>query len=174
MNGYGRHVDMPFNPYDEYHTYGVQVDPDPAAPTEHAIISYLLDGKVTNTFKTRDYGNRYNTFITKAIKEGHEKTAWDFAITGQIGGRDSNGIGYPEDKNPDLRETSLYVDWVRVYTREQSRPEEIEKPNWPEKEGFAYSSRTVEKRTFEPKMYWYPVPESEILRTGWEQNPKWN
>ena len=83
-------------------------------------------------------------------------------------------FGYPEDKNPDLRETSLYVDWFRVYTREQSRPEEIEKPNWPEKEGFAYSSRTVEKRTFEPKMYWYPVPESEILRTGWEQNPKWN
>lgn len=174
VNGYGRHVDMPFNPYDDYHTYGVQVDPDPEAPTEHAIISYLLDGKVTNTFKTRDYGSRYNTFITKAIKEGHEKTAWDFAITGQIGGRDSNGIGYPEDKNPDLREISLYVDWVRVYTREQSHPDEIEKPNWPEKEGFTYGSRTVEKRTFEPKMYWYPIPESEILRTGWEQNPKWN
>lgn len=174
VNGYGRHTDMDFDPYDGYHTYGVQVEPDPEAPDEHAVISYLLDGEVTNSFRTRDYGNRYNTFITKALSEGNAKTAWDFAVTGQIGGRDDNGIGYPEDKNPDLREISMYIDWVRVFTREPYEPDEPEKPDWPEKEGYSYSVRTVEKRVFEPKMYWYPIPESEILQTGWEQNPQWN
>lgn len=100
----------------DFHTYGVQVDPDPVSPDKHAIISYLLDGKVTNTFKTIDYDDRYNTFITKAIAEGREKRTWDIAITGQIGGKNENGIGYPEDRNANLRNVSMDVDWVRVFT----------------------------------------------------------
>ena len=40
--------------------------------------------------------------------------------------------------------------------------------------GYSYSAKIVEERSFEPKMYWYPIPQSEILQTGWEQNPKWD
>ena len=119
-------------------------------------------GKVTNTFKTIDYDDRYNTFITKAIAEGREKRTWDIAITGQIGGKNENGIGYPEDRNANLRNVSMDVDWVRVFTRDETEPEIPEKPEYPV-EKFDYSRAVVEKRVFDSKMYWYPIPESEIL-----------
>lgn len=173
VNGYGRHTILNFDPGKEYHVYGVQIDPDPDAPKEHAIISYLLDGKVTNTLKTKDYGNRYNEFVLKAFREGREKTAWDIAITAQIGGWDANGIGYPEDRDKNLREVDMDIDWVRVYTRENSDPDQPDAPSWPAKEGFSYAPFTVEQRVFEPRMYWYPVPETEMLQTNWTQNPQW-
>lgn len=132
-----------------------------------------MDGKVTNTFKTIDYDDRYNTFITKAIAEGREKRTWDIAITGQIGGKNENGIGYPEDRNANLRNVSMDVDWVRVFTRDETEPEIPEKPEYPV-EKFDYSRAVVEKRVFDSKMYWYPIPESEILQLkNWKQNPGW-
>lgn len=173
VNGYGRHTVLDFDPGADFHVYGVQIDPDPDAPKEHVIISYLLDGEVTNTFRTADYGNRYNEFVLKAYRDGREKTAWDIAITAQIGGWDSNGIGYPEDRDASLREVDMDIDWVRVFTREESDPDTPDAPEWPDREGFVYSPHAVEQRVFEPKMYWYPVPETEILQTGWTQNPQW-
>ncbi|MDO4228553.1 MAG: family 16 glycosylhydrolase [Capnocytophaga sp.] len=109
---------LDFNPADDYHVYGVQIDPDPNDPKKHAIISFLLDGKITNTWKTIDFGNKYNSFITRAMEEGMENTTWDVAITGQIGGLDRYGVGYPEDHNPNLRNVTMDIDWLRVYTRE--------------------------------------------------------
>lgn len=100
VNGYGRHTVLDFDPGADFHTYGVQVDPDPVSPDKHAIISYLLDGKVTNTFKTIDYDDRYNTFITKAIAEGREKRTWDIAITGQIGGKNEMVSAIPKTGMP--------------------------------------------------------------------------
>lgn len=38
---------------------------------------------------------------------------------------------------------------------------------------FIYNEKTVENRVFEPKMYFYPIPQAEIGITGWEQNPLW-
>lgn len=39
---------------------------------------------------------------------------------------------------------------------------------------FRYVPYTVERRTFLPKMYWYPIPQSELLKLKtWEQNPGW-
>jgi hypothetical protein len=38
---------------------------------------------------------------------------------------------------------------------------------------FSYQLITVENRVFEPKMYFYPIPQSEIFITGWKQNPLW-
>ncbi len=39
---------------------------------------------------------------------------------------------------------------------------------------FIYTPIQVENRVFEPKMYLYPIPQSELLVTqGWSQNPIW-
>lgn len=39
---------------------------------------------------------------------------------------------------------------------------------------YRYDPYTVEQRTFQPKMYWYPIPQSELLKLStWEQNPGW-
>ncbi len=39
---------------------------------------------------------------------------------------------------------------------------------------FTYNVVKVENRTFEPKMYFYPIPQSELLKMpNWKQNPLW-
>lgn len=38
---------------------------------------------------------------------------------------------------------------------------------------FRYEPIIVENRVFETKMYWYPIPENERIKTGWVQNPGW-
>ncbi|AHW60615.1 Starch-binding associating with outer membrane [Draconibacterium orientale] len=38
---------------------------------------------------------------------------------------------------------------------------------------FNYEVKTLENRVFSEKMNWYPIPQSEISKTGWEQNPSW-
>lgn len=39
---------------------------------------------------------------------------------------------------------------------------------------FTYSPVQVEQRVFQPKMYWYPIPQSEVLKLHhWEQNKGW-
>lgn len=44
----------------------------------------------------------------------------------------------------------------------------------PADEAFSYKSVVVENRVFEEKMYWYPIPLSELLKMrGWDQNPGW-
>ena len=40
-------------------------------------------------------------------------------------------------------------------------------------EEFEYKPIEVEKRTFEPKMYLYPIPQADLNTTGWVQNPLW-
>ncbi|MGF7232101.1 RagB/SusD family nutrient uptake outer membrane protein [Arachidicoccus sp.] len=38
---------------------------------------------------------------------------------------------------------------------------------------YSYAVKKLEDRTFEDKMSWYPIPQSEISKTGWDQNPGW-
>ena len=39
---------------------------------------------------------------------------------------------------------------------------------------FVYAPIKLEDRVFDPaKMNWYPIPQSEITKTGWEQNGGW-
>lgn len=38
---------------------------------------------------------------------------------------------------------------------------------------FSYTVKTLENRVFEEKMNWYPIPQDEISKTGWNQNPLW-
>lgn len=39
---------------------------------------------------------------------------------------------------------------------------------------YTYAPYNLEQRNFQPKMYWYPIPQSELLKMrGWQQNPDW-
>lgn len=38
---------------------------------------------------------------------------------------------------------------------------------------FLYEESLVESRAFSPRMYWYPIPLGEIIKTDWTQNPAW-
>ena len=38
---------------------------------------------------------------------------------------------------------------------------------------FSYHVKSLENRVYEEKMNWYPIPQDEISKTGWEQNPSW-
>lgn len=40
-------------------------------------------------------------------------------------------------------------------------------------ESFKYEVKELENRVFSEKMNWYPIPQSEIIKTGWSQNPNW-
>ncbi|MDR1585244.1 MAG: RagB/SusD family nutrient uptake outer membrane protein [Prevotellaceae bacterium] len=40
-------------------------------------------------------------------------------------------------------------------------------------DAFEYKTVVVENRIFLPNMYLYPIPQSDINLTGWEQNPGW-
>ncbi len=40
--------------------------------------------------------------------------------------------------------------------------------------GYTYMPVKVEQRVFQPKMYWYPIPQSEVLKLKqWKQNNSW-
>lgn len=40
--------------------------------------------------------------------------------------------------------------------------------------GFEYAVKKLENRRFSDKMYWFPIPQSDINKTGWAQNPGWD
>ena len=114
-----------FDPGSDFHVYGVQIDPDLDDADHHAVISFLIDGRVRSVWKSIDYGDKYNKFMSDAVKKGHEDATWDIAINGGIGGANgASGIGYPEDNpeyggNQDLvpYNYEMDVDWVRAFQR---------------------------------------------------------
>lgn len=38
---------------------------------------------------------------------------------------------------------------------------------------YTYNVKKLEDRVYESKMNWYPIPQSEIIKTGWTQNAGW-
>ncbi|SFG47412.1 family 16 glycosylhydrolase [Prevotella sp. KH2C16] len=116
-----------FNPEEDFHIYGVQIEPDIDDPSNHVVISFLIDKRIRSVWRSRDYGNRYNKFMNSEVRSGHDNATWDIAITGQIGASNDSGdmgVGYPEDNPAYATDRSLTphsysmdIDWVRVFTR---------------------------------------------------------
>lgn len=96
------------DPANLFHTYGVQIDPDPNHADE-AVITFMLDGSETYFFSTHSIPG-HNKFILDA-KNGNLSKAWDMAITGQVGGV---WVGYPPE---DLNTVVTEIDWFRCYIR---------------------------------------------------------
>ena len=38
---------------------------------------------------------------------------------------------------------------------------------------YTYAVKKLEDRVYDDKMNWYPIPQSEIINTGWTQNASW-
>lgn len=146
-NNYGDRIkEIIFDPSEDFHVYGAQIDPEPGDSSRNIAVSFLLDGRVrsvfiTSYYKTSDeavdsadmkpmkdkYPYRYNALLRKEnFKNGIDRV-WDVAITGQIGGKTDGkggGILYPEmdpqyggDINKVPKDYVMDIDWMRVYKR---------------------------------------------------------
>lgn len=146
-NNYGDRIkEIIFDPSEDFHVYGAQIDPEPGDSSRNIAVSFLLDGRVrsvfiTSYYKTSDeavdsadmkpmkdkYPYRYNALLRKEnFKNGIDRV-WDVAITGQIGGKPDGkggGILYPEmdpqyggDINKVPKDYVMDIDWIRVYKR---------------------------------------------------------
>ena len=151
-NGYNhnnyidRIKEIVFDPSEDFHVYGAQIDPEPGDSSRNIAVSFLLDGRVRSVFITSYYKTsgeavdsadmkpmkdkypyRYNALLRKEnFKNGIDRV-WDVAITGQIGGKPDGkggGILYPEmdpqyggDINKVPKNYVMDIDWMRVYKR---------------------------------------------------------
>ena len=146
-NNYGDRIkEIIFDPSEDFHVYGAQIDPEPGDSSRNIAVSFLLDGRVRSVFITSYYKTsgeavdsadmkpmkdkypyRYNALLRKEnFKNGIDRV-WDVAITGQIGGKPDGkggGILYPEmdpqygeDINKVPKNYVMDIDWMRVYKR---------------------------------------------------------
>ena len=146
-NNYSDRIkEIMFDPSEDFHVYGAQIDPEPGDSSRNIAVSFLLDGRVRSVFITSYYKTsgeavdsadmkpmkdkypyRYNALLRKEnFKNGIDRV-WDVAITGQIGGKldgKGGGILYPEmdpqygeDINKVPKNYVMDIDWMRVYKR---------------------------------------------------------
>ena len=146
-NNYGDRIkEIIFDPSEDFHVYGAQIDPETGDSFRNIAVLFLLDVRVrsvfiTSYYKTSDeavdsadmkpmkdkYPYRYNALLRKEnFKNGIDRV-WDVAITGQIGGKPDGkggGILYPEmdpqyggDINKVPKDYVMDIDWMRVYKR---------------------------------------------------------
>ena len=146
-NNYSDRIkEIMFDPSEDFHVYGAQIDPEPGDSSRNIAVSFLLDGRVRSVFITSYYKTsgeavdsadmkpmkdkypyRYNALLRKEnFKNGIDRV-WDVAITGQIGGKPDGkggGILYPEmdpqygeDINKVPNNYVMDIDWMRVYKR---------------------------------------------------------
>ena len=146
-NNYSDRIkEIVFDPSEDFHVYGAQIDPEPGDSSRNIAVSFLLGGRVRSVFITSYYKTsgeavdsadmkpmkdkypyRYNALLRKEnFKNGIDRV-WDVAITGQIGGKPDGkggGILYPEmdpqyggDINKVPKNYVMDIDWMRVYKR---------------------------------------------------------
>ena len=146
-NNYSDRIkEIMFDPSEDFHVYGAQIDPEPGDSSRNIAVSFLLDGRVRSVFITSYYKTsgeavdsadmkpmkdkypyRYNALLRKEnFKNGIDRV-WDVAITGQIGGKPDGkggGILYPDmdpqyggDINKVPKNYVMDIDWMRVYKR---------------------------------------------------------
>ena len=98
-----------------YHVYSLIVEPAPTP--DEAIITFMIDGVVTKTFRTDANGaGLYNRFITDAKVQGRTHRAWNIMYTGGVGGS-LGGVGYPA---ADLRFAQTEIDYIRVFVKDDA------------------------------------------------------
>lgn len=125
--------EIDFNPAEDFHVYGAQMDPLPGDSSVHLAVSFLLDGRVRSVFttKTDKVGGsseyRFNELLKDKYIKGNIDHIWDVAITGQVGGKpdgQGGGVLYPEmdpkyggNLNKVPRNYEMDIDWLRVFKR---------------------------------------------------------
>ena len=136
-NAYADRVkEIKFDPSEDFHVYGAQIDPLPTDSGRHLAITFLLDGRVRSVFLTStdivsnpksSHKYRYNALLRPEFMPHGIDHVWDVAITGGIGGTpgdNNSGILYPErdpqyhnDINKTPKDYIMDIDWLRVYKR---------------------------------------------------------
>lgn len=137
-NAYADRVkEIKFDPSEDFHVYGAQIDPLPTDSGRHLAVTFLLDGRVRSVFLTStdivsnpksSHKYRYNALLRPEFMPHGIDHVWDVAITGGIGGTPgdhNSGILYPErdpqyhnDINKTPKDYIMDIDWLRVYKRE--------------------------------------------------------
>ncbi|KGF26624.1 glycoside hydrolase family 16 protein [Prevotella histicola] len=137
-NAYADRVkEIKFDPSEDFHVYGAQIDPLPTDSGRHLAVTFLLDGRVRSVFLTSTdivsnpksgHKYRYNALLRPEFMPHGIDHVWDVAITGGIGGTPgdhNSGILYPErdpqyhnDINKTPKDYIMDIDWLRVYKRE--------------------------------------------------------
>lgn len=136
-NAYADRVkEIKFDPSEDFHVYGAQIDPLPTDSGRHLAVTFLLDGRVRSVFLTSTdivsnpksgHKYRYNALLRPEFMPHGIDHVWDVAITGGIGGTpgdNNSGILYPErdpqyhnDINKTPKDYIMDIDWLRVYKR---------------------------------------------------------
>lgn len=136
-NAYADRVkEIKFDPSEDFHVYGAQIDPLPTDSGRHLAVTFLLDGRVRSVFLTStdivsnpksSHKYRYNALLRPEFMPHGIDHVWDVAITGGIGGTpgdNNSGILYPErdpqyhnDINKTPKDYIMDIDWLRVYKR---------------------------------------------------------
>ena len=136
-NAYADRVkEIKFDPSEDFHVYGAQIDPLPTDSGRHLAVTFLLDGRVRSVFLTStdivsnpksSHKYRYNALLRPEFMPHGINHVWDVAITGGIGGTPgdhNSGILYPErdpqyhnDINKTPKDYIMDIDWLRVYKR---------------------------------------------------------
>ena len=136
-NAYADRVkEIKFDPSEDFHVYGAQIDPLPTDSGRHLAVTFLLDGRVRSVFLTSTdivsnpksgHKYRYNALLRPEFMPHGIDHVWDVAITGGIGGTPgdhNSGILYPErdpqyhnDINKTPKDYIMDIDWLRVYKR---------------------------------------------------------
>ncbi|MDO4249417.1 MAG: family 16 glycosylhydrolase, partial [Neisseria sp.] len=97
---------------ENFHIYSVEITRGDVE--NEAVITYLVDNKITYSFKTDQFGpGVYNKFIMTAQGENRTEDTWNIMFTGGIGGQD-NWTGAPTEATPNKVTTE--IDYIRVYT----------------------------------------------------------
>ena len=142
INDFGDRVrEVRFNPGEDYHIYGAQIDPLPGDSGQHLAVSFLLDGRVRSVYTTNYHMSKektfykYNKLLEPQYINNKIDSIWDVAINEGVGGKPDTikdrkgdirigGILYPElnpkcDGNINQTPHNYYmnIDWLRAYKR---------------------------------------------------------
>lgn len=126
----------------------------------------------------------YNAYGPDADPKGYGKTA--LQAINEV--RDRNGVKMPALTSDQLTQATIerernvelgfegHRQWdVRRWKKGSyfGQPLQRIEITYNGSSSFTYAVKKLEDRVWEEKMNWYPIPQSEISKTGWKQNAGW-